>query len=68
MSTSPIEKVDITDIEHLVAAMRGLQIVDGGNDGPDGLHFRLSDGRYLIITGVFVIGLCRVGDETPSLH
>lgn len=57
---------EITDADALVEAMKGLSIVGGGHDGPDGLHFELSDGRYLIITGVFVVGLCRVSKE--ELH
>ena len=52
--------IEVTDVENLVESLRGLQIVNGGHDGPDGLHFELSDGRYLIITGVFVVGLARV--------
>jgi hypothetical protein len=58
-----IDQADITDVPGLVQAMTGLCIVGGGHEGPDGIHLELSDGRYLVITGVFVIGLCRVGKE-----
>lgn len=55
--------IEITDVGELVDSLQGLQIVGGGHDGPDGLHFELSDGRYLIITGMFVVGICRVSKE-----
>lgn len=57
---------EITNMDALVASMRGLSIVDGGYDGPDGIHLELSDGRLLIVTGVFVVGLCRV--SRAELH
>lgn len=60
--TGEVTQVEVTDVESLMASLTGLQIVGGGHDGPDGLHFELSDGRYLIITGMFVVGLCRVGE------
>lgn len=59
-----MQNVEITDMDELVEAMRGLAVVSGGHDGVDGIHFELSDGRYLVITGVFVVGLCRVGKES----
>ncbi len=56
-------ETEITDVDGLVQAMEGLTVIGGGHDGPDGVHLELSDGRYLVITGRFVIGLCRVGKE-----
>jgi len=54
----------VTDLSELVTAMQGARVVGGGYDEPDGIHLELDDGRYLVITGVFVIGLCRVARET----
>lgn len=61
-----IEKADITDMATMVDALRGAVIVDGGHDGPDGVHLELEDGRYIIVTGVFVMGLCRVSNQTVN--
>lgn len=61
-----IEEVAISDMETLVEAMKGLSIVGGGYEGEDGIHFELSDGRLLIVTGRFIVGLCRVHKE--ELH
>jgi hypothetical protein len=55
--------VEIADVPALVEAVTGLSIIGGGYDGIDGFHFDLSDGRVLVITGVFVVGLCRVSKE-----
>lgn len=58
-----IEEAAISDMETLVEAMKGLSIVGGGYEGEEGIHFELSDGRLLIVTGAFVVGLCRVKEE-----
>ena len=55
-------KAEITDFEEVVAHVSGLQIVNGGQDSPEGIHFLLSDGRYLVVTaltGSFYVGVYR---------
>lgn len=58
-----IDPANISDMETLVEAMQGLSITGGGYEGENGIHFELSDGRLLIITGAFVVGLCRVHQD-----
>lgn len=53
--------IEHTDNESFMEEIKGLSIV-GGRCGEDGFHFELSDGRYLIIAGDFVMGVCRVGE------
>lgn len=55
-----ITEAQLSDIPTLIEAMKGLEVVGGGQDAEGDIHFELSDGRYLVITGAFVIGLCRV--------
>lgn len=55
-----MNQTDIIDIDSLVDEMRGLRIVGGGVEGESGIHLELSDGRYLVIEGQFIVGLARV--------
>lgn len=51
----------LTNMDEIVESMRGLSIVDGGAEGMGSIHLELSDGRWLILTGV--VGLYRVARE-----
>lgn len=51
----------LTNMDEIVESMRGLSIVDGGTEGEHSIHLWLSDGRYLILTGV--VGLYRVSGQ-----
>lgn len=59
-------KAEITDFDEVIEHVRGLQIVNGGYDSPEGIHFLLSDGRYLVVTaltGSFYVGVYRACKE-----
>lgn len=50
---------DVTDFATVRDAMLGCT-VSGGEECVDGIHLNFEDGRVLIISGDFVIALCRV--------
>ena len=57
------EQTHITSIDDLMAKVKGGVVV-GGHEDETGLHLELEDGRYLIFTGNFVVGLYRVCSPT----
>lgn len=40
------------------------RIIYGGDVTDDGMHIALDDGRILVITGAFVVGLVQLGKES----
>lgn len=56
-------EVDITDSAGLMAHVVGLSIV-AGEVTEDGMHLRLSNGRFLVCMGEFVVAV--VETEKPN--
>jgi hypothetical protein len=53
------------DVESLISQITGRVILGGGLDeGYEGFHLKLDDGRVLIITGMFAVGVYRHTTET----
>ena len=48
------------EAEQVIASTLGHEIV-GGQVTEDGVHLQLDDGRFIVVTGRFIMGIC--GDE-----
>ena len=58
--TPPIQTVEVSRI---LDAIEGAVIVSGYVEDDEGMHLAFSDGRVLIIAGVFAISLMRLDRE-----
>jgi hypothetical protein len=59
-------KTRVVTPEAICAGLAGLTILDA-EVGDDGFHLRLSDGRFFIIQGNFLISVCTL-DAVPLTH
>lgn len=57
----------VIEPEDLVQSIVGLTIIWGGV-GDGGVHFRMSDGRILIIQGQFLVSVCTLEGEERTLQ
>ena len=57
-----VERIEVVPGESILDQIEGATIVSVYIEDEEGMHICFQDGRILIISGVFFLGLKRVGE------
>ena len=57
-----VEKIEVVPSESILDQIEGATIVSVYIEDEDGMHICFRDGRVLIVSGVFFLGLKRVAE------